>query len=160
MALDVFDLKILTALQENGGLSNLELAKKVGLSPSPCLRRVRALEEQGVIQGYQALIDRRAVGLGIRAFVEVKLERQSEAATEKFIARVRRMPEVISCYLVTGGLDYLLDVVAVDMDAYSDFTTKRLIALPGVAEVRSGFVLKEISHRNALPLGHLSGAAG
>ncbi len=158
MALDVFDLKILNALQENGGLSNLDLAKKVGLSPSPCLRRVRALEEQGVIQGYQALIDRRAIGLGVRAFVEVKLERQSEAATEKFIAKVRRLPEVIACYLMTGPLDYILDVVAVDLDAYSEFTTKRLISLPGVAEVRSGFVLREISHRNALPLDHLQTA--
>lgn len=157
MALDAFDLKILTALQDNGGLSNLELARRVGLSPSPCLRRVRALEERGVIRGYQATIDRRAVGLGIRAFVELKLERQSEAATEKFIARVRRLPEVISCYLMTGSHDYLLDVVAVDMEAYSDFTTKKLISLPGVAEVRSGFVLKEIIHRGALPLDHLAG---
>src|SRR5687767_14707643 len=99
MALDPFDLKILAALQENGGLSNLELAKKVGLSPSPCLRRVRTLEENGIIQGYRAIIDRRAIGLGIRAFIELKLERQSEAATEKFITRVRRLPEVISCYL-------------------------------------------------------------
>ncbi|MGE3332325.1 MAG: Lrp/AsnC family transcriptional regulator [Rhodospirillaceae bacterium] len=155
MALDAFDLKILAALQVNGGLSNLELAKKVGLSPSPCLRRVRALEEQGIIQGYQALIDRRAIGLGIRAFVELKLERQSEAATEKFIARVKRLPEVISCYLMTGSHDYLLDVVTVDMEAYSEFTTKKLISLPGVAEVRSGFVLKEISHRGSLPLDHL-----
>ena len=158
MALDAFDLKILAALQENGGLSNLELAKKVGLSPSPCLRRVRALEESGIIQGYQAIIDRRAIGFGIRAFVELKLERQSEAATEKFIARGKRLPEVISCYLVTGSHDYLLDIVAVDLEAYSDFTTKKLISLPGVAEVRSGFVLKEISYRGALPLDHLKAA--
>ena len=155
MPIDAFDLKILVALQENGGLSNLELAKKVGLSPSPCLRRVRALEESGVIQGYQAIIDRRAVGLGIRAFVELKLERQSETATEKFLTRVRRLPEVIACYLMTGSLDYLLDVVATDLEAYSDFITKRLISMPGVAEVRSGFVLKEISRRGALPLSHL-----
>lgn len=155
MTLDTFDLKILAALQQNGGLSNLELAKKVGLSPSPCLRRVRALEEQGVIQGYAAIIDRRAIGLGIRAFVELKLERQSESATEKFITRVKRLPEVISCYLMTGSHDYLLDVVAVDLEAYSEFTTKKLISLPGVAEVRSGFVLKELSHRGALPLDHL-----
>lgn len=155
MEFDVFDLKILASLQENGGLSNLELAKKVGLSPSPCLRRVRALEEKGVIQGYQALINRRAIGLGIRAFIELKLERQSESATEKFISGVKRMPEVISCHLMTGSHDYLLDVVTVDMDAYSEFTTKKLISLPGVAEVRSGFVLKEVSDRGALPLEHL-----
>ncbi len=158
MALDAFDLKILAALQENGGLSNLELAKRVGLSPSPCLRRVRALEQQGVIHGYQAIIDRRAVRLGIRAFIELQLDRQSVAATAKFIARVKRLPEVISCYLVTGSHDYLLDVVAVDLEAYSEFTTKKLISLPGVAEVRSGFVLKEVSHRRALPLDHFKAA--
>jgi Lrp/AsnC family leucine-responsive transcriptional regulator len=153
--IDDFDLKILSALQENGGLSNVELAVKVGLSPSPCLRRVRSLEQRGLITGYRATLDRKGLGFGVRAFIEVTLERQSESATEKFIAKVQRLPEVVSCYLMTGSLDYLLDVVAVDLDAYSEFTTKRLIGLPGVKEIRSSFVLHEISNKGVLPLDHL-----
>ena len=154
--LDAVDIKILAVLQANSGLSNVELAAKVALSPSPCLRRVRSLEARGYISGYRAVIDRRAIGLGVRAFVEVKLERQSEDATEEFLERVRRIPEVVCCYLVTGGLDYLLDVVATDLEAYANFTTTRLIGLPGVKEIRSSFVLKEVNCHNALPLGHLS----
>ncbi|MBY0509234.1 MAG: Lrp/AsnC family transcriptional regulator [Rhodospirillaceae bacterium] len=154
--IDAIDLKILAALQENSGRSNVDLAAAVGLSPSPCLRRVRALEERGLIRGYKATIDRRAVGLGVRAFVEVRLEGQTEGITEKFLSRITRMPEVMSCYLMTGALDFLLDVVATDLDAYAEFTTKGLIGLPGVKEIRSSFVLKEIDGSGHLPLKHLS----
>ncbi len=154
--LDAVDLKILSVLQVDSGLSNVELAAKIGLSPSPCLRRVKVLESRGVISGYRAVVDRRAVGLGVRAFVEVRLERQSEEATNKFLASVQELPEVAYCYLMTGGLDYLLDVVATDLDAYGDFTTKRLIGLPGVKEIRSSFVLKEVGRGKALPLSHLT----
>ena len=154
--MDRTDLKILASLQENSGLPNIELAEKVGLSPSPCLRRVRALEERGLIQGYKAVVDRQAVGLNVRAFVEVRLERQSGDVTGKFLNKIGRMPEVMSCYLMTGALDFLLDVVTTDLDAYAEFTTDRLIALPGVKEVRSSFVLKEFSNHKALPLSHVT----
>ncbi len=154
--MDSTDLKILSALQENSGLSNIELADKIGLSPSPCLRRVRALEEKGCIQGYRAVVDRQSVGLSVRAFVEVEMERQSGDVTQQFLDTVGRMPEVMSCYLMTGALDFLLDVVATDLEAYADFTTERLISLPGVKQIRTSFVLREVNTRHALPLSHLA----
>jgi Lrp/AsnC family leucine-responsive transcriptional regulator len=153
--LDPIDLKILSVLQANSGLSNVDLAAKVGISPSPCLRRVKALEREGFISGYRAVVSRQAVGLGVRAFVEVKLERQSEEVTEKFLSRVQQLPEVVSCYLVTGGLDYVLDVVATSLETYAEFTTARLIKLPGVKEIRSSFVLREVGGQKPLPLEHL-----
>lgn len=153
---DAVDLKILAALQEDSGLSNVDLAAKVGLSPSPCLRRVKMLEARGLIAGYRAVVDRKALGLGVRAFVEVKLERQSEEVTNKFLASIQGLPEVACCYLMTGGLDYLLDVVATDLEAYGEFTTAKLIGLPGVKEIRSSFVLKEIGGAKALPTAHLT----
>lgn len=153
--IDATDLKILDALQKDCSLSNIDLADKVGLSPSPCLRRVKILEQLGVIDGYRAHINRHAVGLGVRAFVEVRLERQSEDTTNKFLASVQKLPEVENCYLMTGGLDYLLDVVATDLLAYADFTTRRLIGLPGVKEIRSSFVLKEVGGARSLPLSHM-----
>lgn len=154
--LDAVDIKILAALQENSGLSNVDLAAKIGLSPSPCLRRVKMLEARGLIAGYRAVVDRKALGLGVRAFVEVKLERQSEEVTNKFLASIQNLPEVACCYLMTGGLDYLLDVVATDLEAYGEFTTAKLIGLPGVKEIRSSFVLKEIGGAKALPTTHLT----
>lgn len=153
--LDTVDLRILAVLQEDSGLSNVDLAAKVGLSPSPCLRRVKALEGRGLISGYRAVVNRKALGLGVRAFVEVKLERQSEEVTNKFLASIQGLPEVACCYLMTGGLDYLLDVVATDLEAYGAFTTATLIGLPGVKEIRSSFVLKEIGGAKALPTTHL-----
>ena len=156
--LDPVDLKILTALQADSGISNVELAAKVGISPSPCLRRVKMLEREGFISGYRAVISRQAVGLGVRAFVEVKLERQSEEMTDKFLTRVQQLPEVVACYLVTGGLDYVLDVVATSLETYSELTITRLIRLPGVKEIRSSFVLKEVGGQKPLPLEHLGPA--
>ena len=153
-SLDAVDLKILAVLQQDSGLSNVDLAVRVGLSPSPCLRRVKALETRGFITGYRAQVDRKALGLGVRAFVEVKLERQSEEVTNKFLASIQSLPEVACCYLMTGGLDYLLDVVATDLEAYGEFTTAKLIGLPGVKEIRSSFVLKEIGGAKALPTTH------
>jgi len=153
--LDPIDLKILAALQANSGISNVDLAAKIGISPSPCLRRVKALEREGFISGYRAVVSRQAVGLGVRAFVEVKLERQSEEMTEKFLSRVQQLPEVVACYLVTGGLDYVLDVVATNLETYSELTITRLIRLPGVKEIRSSFVLKEVGGQKPLPLDHL-----
>jgi Lrp/AsnC family leucine-responsive transcriptional regulator len=153
--IDSIDLKILGALQENSSLSNVELADKVGLSPSASLRRVRELRERGYIEGFRAALNRAALGLGVHAFVEVRLERQTEAATEKFLDRVRRIPEIVSCYLMTGTLDYLLEVVTTDLEAYGHFATTVLTALPGVKEMTSSFVLKEVAKNRALPLRHL-----
>jgi Lrp/AsnC family leucine-responsive transcriptional regulator len=155
-ALDRFDLKILDAIQRDSGQSNVELAGTVGLSPSPCLRRVRALEARGYIAGYRAMLDRHALGLGVRAFVEVRLEGQAEGITERFLERIQKVPEVVSCYLMTGAMDYLLEVVATDLDAYAEFTTRRLIGLPGLKEVRTSFVLREVKRNDPLPLAHLA----
>lgn len=153
--LDALDIKILALLQENSGLTNIELAERIGLSASPSLRRVKSLEERGLIAGYRAIVERNSVGLGVRAFVEVRLERQHDQATEKFLERVKRVPEIVSCYLMTGGLDFLLEIMATDLDSYGKFATSTLTSLPGVKEIRSSFVLKEISNGRGLPLGHL-----
>lgn len=150
--MDVYDCKILTALQADSGISNADLAGRIGLSPSPCLRRVKALEEDGVIAGYAARINRATIGLQVLAFVEVQLTHDN---TEKFIAAVAKVPEIISCHLMTGALDFLLQVVATDLQAYGEFVTNRLLKLPGVKDVRSSFVLKEIKAPGPLPLGHL-----
>lgn len=121
MALDAIDQRILAALQRNARLSNVELASQAGLSPSPCLRRVRALEEEGIIRGYAALVDQEAVGLPVSVFVMVSLEKQVEHALEVFEEKVRALPEVMECYLMTGDSDYLLRVVTRDLQAYERF---------------------------------------
>jgi Lrp/AsnC family leucine-responsive transcriptional regulator len=152
---DEFDRKILKALQVDSGLSNADLAARIGLSPSPCLRRVKALERAGVIAGYAARVDREAVGLTVSAFVEVQLERQTDGVTEAFLAAVNKIPEIVACYLMTGSLDFLLHVVAKDLAAYGDFVTARMLKLPGVKDVRSSFVLTVAKRPGALPLDHL-----
>ncbi|MDX2143276.1 MAG: Lrp/AsnC family transcriptional regulator [Rhodospirillaceae bacterium] len=153
--MDDFDRKILKVLQTDSGLSNAELAARIGLSPSPCLRRVKALERAGVIAGYAAKVNREAVGLSVSAFVEVQLERQTHGATEAFLAAVDKLPQVVACYLMTGSLDFLLQVVAPDLAAYGDFITHRMLKLPGVKDVRSSFVLKEVKQPGGLPLDHI-----
>jgi Lrp/AsnC family transcriptional regulator, leucine-responsive regulatory protein len=154
--MDEFDRKILNALQTNAGLSNVELAERIGLSPAPCLRRVKALEQAGVIEGYGARLNRRALGLGVVAFVEVHLEKHTDGVTDKFLAAVKKVPEVVRCYLVTGTLDFLMEVVAKDLDTYADFAVNRLLKLPGVKDVRSTFVLKEVKESSSLPLDYIS----
>ncbi|MDB5456504.1 MAG: asnC family transcriptional regulator, partial [Caulobacter sp.] len=135
------DRKILQILQQDGKLTNVELAERVGLSPSPCLRRVKQLEAAGLITGYVALLDRRGAGLGVLAYVEVGVDRHSEEAAEGFREAVMREPMVVGCYVMTGPYDFLLRVVAPDLDAYADFTMKRLVKMPGVKDIRSSFVL-------------------
>lgn len=151
--MDSYDCKILTVLQTDSSVSNAELANKIGLSPSPCLRRVKALEEQGVIEGYSAHVSRAALGLNVFAFVEVRLEHDN---TEKFLAAVVKTPEIVACHLMTGALDFLLQVAATDLAAYGEFVTNKLLKLPGVKDVRSSFVLKEVKRGGALPLAHLA----
>ena len=155
--LDAIDRRILAKLQEDARISNVELAKEAGLSPSPCLRRVRALEERGVIRGYVTVLDQTAVGLPVSIFVSVSLERQIERALEEFETAVSSWPEVLECYLMTGDADYLLRVVVPDLSAYERFLMDHLTRVPGVSSIKSSFALKQVSHRSALPLTHLSG---
>lgn len=155
--LDRIDRKILAALQEDGRLPNNELAERVGLSPSPCLRRVKALEEAGVIARYVALVDPASVDLPVNIFVSVSLERQVEARLDGFEAAVMARPEVLECYLMTGDADYLLRVVVPDLASYERFLKEHLTRIPGVASIRSSFALKQVRYRTALPLEHLGG---
>jgi DNA-binding Lrp family transcriptional regulator len=152
-SLDAIDRRILGALQENARLSNVELAATVGLSPSPCLRRVRDLERRGVIRGHVTLVDPAALGLPVSIFVQVSLERQIEPSLESFESIILDRPEVMECYLMTGDADYMLRVVVPDLDAYQRFLMDHLTRVPGVANIRSSFALKQVKYRTALPLG-------
>jgi len=151
-ALDAIDRKILALLQEDARLANVDLAGKVGLSPSPCLRRVRDLEEAGVIRRYVTLLDPAAIGLPVSVFVSVSLERQVEQALERFEAAILKRPEVMECYLMTGDADYLLRVVTADLSAYELFLIEHLTRVPGVASIKSSFALKQVKYRTALPV--------
>jgi len=150
--LDAIDRRILEALQNNARLSNVELARAAGLSPSPCLRRVRALEDGGVIRRYATLLDQAAVGLPVSVFVSVTLDRQVEPVLEAFEDVVQRRPEVVECYLMTGDADYLLRVVVSDLEAYERFLKDHLTRFPGVRSIKSSFALKQVAYRAALPL--------
>lgn len=152
MTLDAIDQRILAELQANARLSNVELAQKAGLSPSPCLRRVRAMEESGVIKGYAALVDQESVGLPVSVFVMVSLERQVENSLDVFEGRVRALAEVMECYLMTGDSDYLLRVVTRDLQAYERFLMQHLTKFPGVSSIKSSFALKQVVYRTALPV--------
>jgi len=150
--LDAIDRKILAALQNNARLSNVQLADEIGLSPSPCLRRVRELEESGVIRRYVTLLDPAAIGLPVSIFVSVTLERQVEKALEPFEKAIQQRPEVMECYLMTGDADYLLRVVTADLAAYERFLMDHLTRVKGVASIKSSFALKQVKYSTALPL--------
>lgn len=150
--IDAVDRRILEALQADGRLTATDLADKAGLTTSPCLRRLRLLEEAGVIRGYTALVDQAQVGLPISVFVSIKLERQSEDAMERFETAVRRCPEVLECYLMTGPRDYLLRVVARDLDDYERFVKGTLTRMSGIANIESSFALSQVKHSNSLPI--------
>ena len=151
-SLDAIDRQILENLQNDARMRNVELAEKVGLSPSPCLRRVGNLEETGVIRGYATLVDAEAVGLPVSVFVSVTLEKQIEKTLEKFEKEIRARPEVMECYLMTGDADYLLRVVTADLSAYERFLIEHLTRIPGVASIKSSFALKQVAYRTALPI--------
>jgi Lrp/AsnC family transcriptional regulator, leucine-responsive regulatory protein len=151
-ALDAIDRKILARLQENARIANVELSDAVGLSPAPCLRRVRALEESGVIRRHVTLLDPGAVGLPVSVFVHVSLERQIEKALRRFETAILTRPEVMECYLMTGDADYLLRVVCADLAAYERFLLDHLTQIPGVASIRSSFALKQVKYSTALPV--------
>jgi len=152
---DRIDRKILDLLQQDGRLTNVELAERVALSPSPCLRRVRALELGGVIRQYVALLDPAKVGLALLAYVSVKLEKRGKMPIDAFSQAVRSWPEVVACYAMTGDMDYLLRVQVEDLEHFSRFVMDQLLKQPGVLDVRSNFVLERIKDTTALPLGHL-----
>jgi Lrp/AsnC family leucine-responsive transcriptional regulator len=156
--LDSLDLKILGELQRNGRLTNVKLAKRIGLSPSPCLRRVTRLEAEGVIEGYSARINRRACGLGVTVFVEVKLERHREEDAERFRKAIRGLADVVSCHIISGEADFLLEVVVADLDQYSEFVLKRLRQIAGVKDMHSSFALETVKSSQPLPLSCVPGA--
>ena len=151
-SIDAIDRQILENLQNDARMRNVELAEKVGLSPSPCLRRVGNLEETGVIRGYATLVDAEAVGLPVSVFVSVTLEKQIEKTLEKFEKEIRARPEVMECYLMTGEADYLLRVVTADLSAYERFLIEHLTRIPCVASIKSSFALKQVAYRTALPI--------
>lgn len=151
-ALDAVDLKILALLQVDGRISINDLAAKIGLSPSPCLRRVRILEKSGVIARYVAVLDQRAVGLPVSVFISVKLEKQKEDLLDKLAKTIARWPEVLECYLMTGPRDYWLRVVVPDLAAYERFLKTKLTRLEGIASIESSFALEQVKYTNVLPV--------
>ena len=153
MSLDKTDYRILHHLQNNGRITNTELADAVGLSPSPCLRRVKALETRGVIKRYAGIVDAKAVGLPISVFVSVSLHSQERRGLEVFETRIRASKEVLECYLMTGSADYLLRVVVPDLESYERFLAEELTRIEGVANIQSSFALKQVVYKTELPLG-------
>ena len=150
--MDAIDISILDQLQGDAAISNVKLARKVGLSPSPCLARVRALQASGVISRQVTLLDPLKLGLTVSVFIQVSLEKQVEKALETFERAVRACPEVMECYLMTGDADYLLRVVVPDVQSFERFILDQLTRIPVVANIRSSFALKQVKYQTALPL--------
>jgi len=150
--LDAIDRNILDRLQDDARLTNVELARAVNLSPSPCLARVRRLEESGLIRRYVTLLDPVKLGLTVSVLVQVTLEKQIEPALETFEKAIRARPEVMECYLMTGDADYLLRVLVPDVPAFERFILDFLSRVPGVGNIRSSFALKQVKYQTALPL--------
>ncbi|CAN0606559.1 unnamed protein product, partial [Ectocarpus sp. 12 AP-2014] len=144
--------KILRLLQINGRMTNAELAEAIGLSESPTLRRVRALEHGGVITGYGARIDQRSLDLQVTAFVQVQLEKHDEGKTKAFMGRVEEEPHIVECHAMSGAYDYLLKVVALNMDHFSELTMDGILAFPGVRNIESSFSLKTLKQSTPLPV--------
>ena len=155
--LDRFDIAILTELQADARLTNAELAQRVGLSAAPCWRRVRALEEAGFIRGYRAEIDREKIGLGVLAFVRLDADRNSGDVTRNLENAIRGIPEVVSCHYISGTGTFELQVVARDLDSFSQFARDVLLHLPNVKDMHTSFSLGEVKASGALPLSHLPG---
>jgi len=150
--IDPVDLRILARLQDDARLSNVDLARAVHLSPSPCLARVRRLEQSGLIRRYVSLLDPVRLGLTVSVFIQVRLERQVESALEVFEREIAARPEVMECYLMTGDSDYLLRVVVADVQALERFIVDFLSRIPGVGNIKSSFALKQVKYKTALPL--------
>lgn len=150
--MDDKDRQIIRELQSDGRLSNQDLAERVSLSPSPCLRRLRNLEAAGVITGYTALVDQKAWGLPITAFIRIRLERHSESAVRIFDDHIARIDEVLDCHLLAGGDDYLLRVVVASLEAYEDFIRRRIHAIPGVASIDTSFAYGVVKQTRVYPM--------
>lgn len=152
--LDVIDRRIIAELQADARLTNVELADRVGLSPSPCLRRVKQLAEDGCIVGYRAVLQRNRIGLDLTVFLAVKIDRHTNDRALDFEVVVTAMPEVVACHLVAGEADYLLEVVVPDMERYQKFLVGQLLELPIVRDVRSSMAIQSLKSDAPLPLGH------
>ena len=158
--LDRFDIALLAELQRDARQSNTDLAARIGLSAAPTWRRVRRLEELGIITGYRAEIDRRKIGLGVLAFVRVDAERDNAVAMKALEAAFRDLPEVISCHYISGAGTFELQVLVTDLDAYARWTMDTLFRLPNVKDLHTSFSLGEVKSGASLPLGHLGARAG
>jgi Lrp/AsnC family leucine-responsive transcriptional regulator len=158
--LDSIDQRILEALQQDARLSSQDLAEQVNLTPSPCWRRVKRLEEQGVIRGYRADLDAERLGFVVTAFVSVMLETHRADMGEAFESAVGAIPEVLRCHNISGRYDYLLEVVAPDLQHFGEFARNRLRTLPGVKEIYSSFVLKDVKQGRQLPIRSSQAVAG
>jgi Lrp/AsnC family leucine-responsive transcriptional regulator len=156
--LDAIDLKILDELQRDGRLSNVALARSVGLSPTPCTERVRALEAAGIIAGYAARLDAERLDLGLIVFIEIAIDRTSQDAFDQFAAAMTRIPQVQECYMVAGGFDYLVKVRVPDMAAYREFLGEVLSKVPGIRETRSYAVMERVKESAAVDLSHMNAA--
>src|SRR5215472_16270481 len=154
--LDTIDQKIIAALQANGRLTNVELAERIGLSPSPCLRRVKRLERQGYIDSYRTVLQRGRVGLGLTVFIGVKIEGHANDRAESFEEAIIAMPEVVACHLVAGDVDYLLEVVVPDLEHFQRYLVNKLLNLSIVREVRSNVAIQALKAGAPLPLDHLA----
>ncbi len=154
--LDSIDYKIISELQRKGDLSNVELARRVHLSPSPCLARVKVLESTGVIDRYVALANPSKLGLGLSVFINISLKEQSRSALSEFEQRIAEHEEVMECYLMTGDSDYLIRVAVPDLPALEKFILEQLTSIPGIEKIRSSFALKQVRYKTALPLSHLN----
>lgn len=150
--LDKTDLAILKLLQEGAKISNVQLAERVHLSPSPCLARVRRLEQLGIISRHVALLSPQSLGLNVSVFVQITLEKQAKQGLDRFESAIRKRPEVMECYLMTGEADYLLRVLVRDVEALEQFIVKELTRIPGIANIRSSVALKQVKYETALPL--------
>jgi Lrp/AsnC family leucine-responsive transcriptional regulator len=156
MKLDKTDLRILEVLQRDGRTSVVDLADQIGLSATPCARRIKLLESAGLIQGYAAIVDPKKVGHSIQAIVQVKLEQHTDEIVERFTRTVTERPEVLACYSMTGEMDFVLHIVVRDIEALSEFTLKRLLRIRGVRDVRSSIVLETLKRSLTVPLAEIN----
>lgn len=156
MELDRYDRQILSILQREGRITNQELAERIGLSPSPCLRRVQAIEKAGLITGYRALVDAKALGLSLMALIQISMDQHTPERFTHFEAKIEAIPEVLECLLITGqDADYQLKVIVRDMDAYQELLLNRITRIPGVTGVHSSFVLRRVVDKTMLPLDNI-----
>jgi Lrp/AsnC family transcriptional regulator, leucine-responsive regulatory protein len=155
MKLDRFDAKILDALQRDGRLSVVDIAESIGLSPTPCARRIKALESEGAIEGYAAVLNPALVGLAVLAIVQVKLSEHTDETVARFEREIQLMDEVTKCMAMTGSYDFILEVYGKDLEALSNVVLKKLIRVPNVRDLQSSVVLQTIKRTARIPLGHL-----